>query len=135
MDKFLKTLKRFYIYLYKKNKYAHLSEERKQTDYQKTCYNICRKLLSRTDTKLYIAPLSSKKYIHNEELQIYIVISELNVSITNHVYNYQVELDRRSLDRILSRFDDKIEKKRMEMEKEISEQIEHSLHKVLEKIS
>jgi hypothetical protein len=56
------------------------------------------------------------------------------VSITNHVYHYEVEIDDRNWQRITHMFDDKVETIRREYENEIMSQIENSLHKLQEKV-
>ena len=53
---------------------------------------ICRRLISHPDSTFLIAPLSHKRYIRNEPLGMFIVLSDKRINITNHVYNYDVNL-------------------------------------------
>ena len=37
-----------------------------------------------------IAPLSQKRYIKNETLQMFVVLQDDRINITNHIYNYDI---------------------------------------------
>ena len=82
-----------------------------------------------------IAPLSEKRYIKNATLNLFVVLEDRQVSITNHVYHYDVRLSDRDWYKIIRNYDEKTDNLRMGYENEIKSQIVHSLSKILGKIS
>jgi hypothetical protein len=99
--------------------------------YEKTCFKICLKLISNRDSEFMIAPMSGKRYIRNNELSMFITMDFGRVEITNHVFNYNVKLLNRDWERLVYIFDTETEKRRLEMEKEVSSNIKNSLEHVL----
>ena len=81
-----------------------------------------------------IAPMSGKRYIRNNELSMFITMDFGRVEITNHVFNYNVKLLNRDWERLVYIFDTETEKRRLEMEKEVSSNIKNSLDHVLERL-
>jgi len=96
---------------------------------------ICRKLISHPDSTFLIAPLSQKRYIKNDSLGVFIVLSNNRINITNHVYNYDVNLSQTISDKLSYIFDRKVEALRLEFETEIKSQIKHSLTTILGKLT
>lgn len=96
---------------------------------------ICRKLISHPDSTFLIAPLSQKRYIKNDSLGVFIVLSNNRINITNHVYNYDVNLNQTISDKLNGIFDKKVEALRLEFETEIKSQIKHSLTTILGKLT
>jgi hypothetical protein len=95
---------------------------------------ICRRLISHPDSKFLIAPLSQKRYIKNDPLGMFIVLSNNRINITNHIYNYDVNLSPAISDKLNDMFDNKVELLRQTFETEIKSQIKHSLTTILEKL-
>lgn len=95
---------------------------------------ICRKLMSHPDSKFMIAPLSQKRYVKNDTLGMFIVLSNSRINITNHVYNYDVSLTQVVFDKLNKTFDNKVESLRLSFETEMRSQIKHSLTTILEKL-
>ena len=95
---------------------------------------ICRRLISHPDSKFLIAPLSHKRYIKNDPLGMFIVLSNNRINITNHIYNYDVNLSPEISDKLNDMFDNKVEFLRQTFETEIKSQIKHSLTTILEKL-
>ena len=95
---------------------------------------ICRRLISHPDSKFLIAPLSHKRYIKNDPLGMFIVLSNNRINITNHIYNYDVNLSPAISDKLNDMFDNKVEFLRQTFETEIKSQIKHSLATILEKL-
>ncbi len=124
---------RFVIWSHKKSTFK---TEEDADEYEKMSASICRRLMNRPDTKFSIAPLSEKRYIINENLGMFIVLEPYNRSIelTNHVYHYSVRMREKQFKSVAHIFDNKVEAIRLKYENEIKEQIEHSLHNVLDKI-
>lgn len=99
--------------------------------------NICRKLMSKPNTKFSLAPLSEKRYIINEELGMFITIEPYSrtVELTNHVYHYFVKMNDKTFKSIVHIFDNKLEDIRLKYENEVKDRIQHSLHIVLDKLN
>jgi len=98
------------------------------------CLSICRSMISHTNSKFLIAPLSMVRYIKNEDLGLFVILDDKNISITNHVYHYDVRVSQRDWDRITTMYDGKTEKIRKEYEDEIMTQIKFSLKNIHDKI-
>jgi hypothetical protein len=82
-----------------------------------------------------IAPMSGKRYIRNEELNMFITLDYGRVEITNHVFNYNVKLLNRDWERLVYIYDTETEKRRNNMEKEVSSNIKNSLEHVLQRLN
>lgn len=104
-------------------------------DNERICTSVCRKLINHPNSKFLIAPLSMKRYIKNSELELFIVLQDRQISITNHVYHYDVVISNRNWERVTTMYDNKTEKIRQEFENEMSSQIKHSLSTILTKLS
>lgn len=102
--------------------------------YEKTCTAICRKLITHKGSNYTIAPLSEKRYIINKELDIFIVMVENRVEITNHVYHYIIKLSEKDSTKLKKQFDAKVEQIRLEYENDIKSQINNTLNTILEKV-
>ena len=101
---------------------------------EKTASSICRKLINHENSKFLIAPLSQKRYIRNEFLQMFVVLHKNRINITNHVYNYDIVVSDLMSEKLNKMFDNKVEEARMKFEKEMHSQVQHSLKKILEKL-
>jgi len=66
-----------------------------KSEYERDCIAICKKLISKEDTILLLTPISNKRYIRNEELQIFVILEGHNVKVINHVYSYTVFLEQK----------------------------------------
>ena len=67
---------------------------------------------------------------------MFVVISDRQISIINHVYSYNVYIESDTLyNKILNNFDKVVEQKRKELEDEIKNNIKHSLKSILNKVS
>jgi hypothetical protein len=82
-----------------------------------------------------IAPMSNKRYIRNNELGIFVTLDNYRVEVTNHVFNYNVKLSSRDWERLTYIYDTETEKRRTEMEKEVSSNIKNSLDHVLKRLN
>lgn len=105
-----------------------------KSKYEKDCIAICRKLISKEDTVLLLTPISNKRYIRNEKNQIFVILEGHSVKIINHVYSYTVFLEENEWRHIISIFDNEVEKRREDFEKEIISNIKHSLQNILQSI-
>ena len=98
-----------------------------KSQHEKECVDICKKLIPLKETKLLITPLCPKKYIRNDELDIYVIIEGRHVNIINHVYSYSLVMEGRGMEIIMNMFNQELEFRREEFEKEITSNIKHSL--------
>ena len=105
-----------------------------RTEGEKTALTICRHLITHNNSKFLIAPLSGKRYIKNEELGLFLILDEKLVSITNHLYHYEINVNQRDWDRIVLMYDNKTERIRQQFEDEIMAQIQHSLIDIKNKV-
>ena len=74
-------------------------------------------------------------YIKNEVLKVFIILDDKKITITNHIYHYDVILTQRDFDRVSHMYDNKTEEIRNEFENEMMSQIVVSLSTILHKIS
>jgi hypothetical protein len=81
-----------------------------------------------------IAPLSDKRYIINEDLNLFIIINWNKVEITNHVFHYDVVLSKRDHERVIYLYDTETEKRRTNTESNVKANIKNSLDTLLTKI-
>ena len=125
-----RILFRFYLYLKQKfdNRPPVTQEEQYSVD-------ICIRLIKLQSSKLTYAPISHKRFIKNDDLDMFIVIDSNTVNLINHVYSYSVYIENSELYlSILRSFDEVLEDRRQELENEIRSNIQHSLKNILQKI-
>lgn len=107
-----------------------------QTQNEKLAFSICRKLMTDEESVLMIAPLSNKKYIKNENENIFVVInpSIKEIMIINHVYSYTIFCEDRKFEKLIRFFDNQLEKRKIDLENEIMSNIKHSLENIYHRI-
>jgi hypothetical protein len=103
--------------------------------YENISSAIVRKMISHPDSKFTIAPLSEKRYIVNKTVDIFVIIEDAKVEITNHVYHYVVTLGERDMHKIKKLYDQKVEDERLAYEEQIKSQITNTLHTIYNKIN
>jgi hypothetical protein len=136
IDRIRKYIKQFRVKWILKTKYGMMRPlEDSLNDNEKTCLSICRCLIRHQDSKFLIAPLSGKRYIKNSTLDLFVILDDRRVSLTNHIYHYDVKLPEREWDRLESMYDNKTEKIRIDLENQIKSQINHSLSTILDKVN
>jgi hypothetical protein len=134
----LKFIKRFSKRMYVKwliwNRKNVSDGDKKISDTQKICMSIARSLITHPNSKFLLAPLSGKRYIKNAELELFCILDHGTISITNHVYHYDVVVGERNWERLSKMYDGKVETIRQEYEDQIMSQIEHSLENIIKKV-
>lgn len=136
MRKFLKRLvKRTYVRILLIGRNSFTKESDKLTENDKICKAICYKLIKHSSSKFLIAPRSGKRYIKNDVLNIFLILDDRKITITNHVYHYDVTLPERDFDRISRMYDDKTELIRETYESDMMSQIVYSLSTILKNVS
>lgn len=127
--------KRLYINLLLLNRKYSYEAKQPVSQTQKMSMSIARKLIRHPESKFLIAPISGKKYITNAEVDLFIIFDKRGISITNHVYHYDVILSDRNWHKIIKMYDTKVEEIRQIVEDQVMSQIEHSLENILNKVS
>lgn len=98
--------------------------------------DICEKVVGYEDSKLTYAPMSGKRFIKNENLNIFIVIQNRTINIINHAYSYTIYVEQDDkYNYLLKSFDEALEKQRRDIEDEIRDNIQHSLKRILDRVS
>ena len=131
MEKKSGLLHRFYLYL--KNKFDPTTPPKEEEIF---ALEICQKLIMDSNSKLTNAPISFKRFIKNDDNNMFIVINNRTISLINHVYSYNVFIESpEHYTDICEIFDNEMEKRRQELEDEIKNNIKHSLKEILKKVS
>lgn len=105
------------------------------SEYEIAALKICRKLITNSENILLISPISGKRYIKNEDLQIFIVIEETNITVVNHRYSYDIKIGTKSYSSVKTVFDAAVEARREIMEAEIKSNVKHSLHTIFKSLT
>ena len=122
----------FKLYLYLRDKF---NPKPIISDEERYATSIAKNLISLDDSILYLAPISNKRFIRNDKNNIYVVIDVRNILIINHTYSYSVYIESDDLYfQVVECFNQTMEKKRLEFEKEIKKNIQHSLKNILENL-
>jgi hypothetical protein len=136
MKKFFKRLyKRFKVRLSKIGRSSAMKTYEEVELHEKTAFKICVKLISDKNSDFMIAPMSQKRFIINEKLNLFIIIDYGRVEITNHVFHYDVRLSNRDYERITYLYDTETESRRVKTEMTIKSNIKNTLEKVYDAIS
>lgn len=111
-----------------------LTYEEKTGD-EKISTSIVRRLINHPDSKFVVSSLSQKRYIKNNTLNLFVTLLDRQISITNHVYHYDVVVSLRDWNKIKKLYDLKNEEITLEYEKQIKSQITHSLSQILDRLN
>ena len=123
----------FRVYLNLKEKFDPTPPPKEEEIY---CVQICESLINNPNSKLTIAPISNRRFIKNDEKDMFVVVGNRQISIINHVYSYNVYIESDQLyKKIVDNFDKVVEQKRQELEDEIKNNIKHSLKSILNKVT
>ena len=123
----------FRIFLFLKDKFDPKAQI---TDEERFARQICDKMIIHPDSKLNFSPLTTKRIIKNETLNMYIGMENYTVHVINHVYSYSVYFqDSSAFKELIDSFDQVMEKRREILETEIRSNIQHSLKKILDKLN
>ena len=109
-------------------------EKEPKGEFENECLSICKNLINKENSKLLISPISGKRYIKNDEKQIFIIIEIKQLTIVNHNYSYNIDILPISFDRLIHMFDNEVEVRRQKMEDEIRSNVKHSLTNIYHNI-
>jgi hypothetical protein len=129
-----RLLKRAYVKWLQFNRNSLTKDEQKVSETQKMCMSIARSMITHPDSKFLLAPLSGKRYIKNSSMDLFIILDNHTISLTNHIYHYDVVVSERNWERLIKMYDGKVETIRQEYEDQIMSQIEHSLENIITKV-
>jgi hypothetical protein len=125
-----KLLYKIYLYLQEK-----FDPKPPITDEEKFCLEITKKLILKDNSVLTLAPLSQKRFIKNDELQMFIMIENRVINIINHIYSYTLVIeDVDAYQEVINQFDDKLDSIRISLETEFRTNVQSSLKNILESI-
>lgn len=108
--------------------------DKQKYDHEIEALQICKKLIKTNESILLMAPISGKRFVKNEKMGIYVILEGRGVKVINHIYSYNVILGDKAWNKLLSFYDEEIERRRMEFEREITSNIKHSLKNILQEI-
>lgn len=128
------VLKKLELKLYKffnKSNTLPLSKE------ERCALIIVGKLLLNKGSELLMYPSLNRFYIKSDDNGIFVVVtSDPNeITIINHVYCYNVKLGERLYNKIYDMFMEEVKRRRLAMEKEYTDNIQHSLMNVVSKLT
>jgi hypothetical protein len=126
---FKRGLQKMYIHLHRKFVVPDVLNFK--SDHEMECISICKRLIKMDDSILLMTPVTDKRYIKNEALGIYVIMEKHHVQVINHIYSYSVSLGEKSWTRLIDFYNEEIEERRLEFEKEITANIKHSLKNIL----
>jgi hypothetical protein len=87
------------------------------------------------NSRLTYAPISNKRFIKNDDKEIFVVIDHRIINLINHVYGYNIMIeDDQLFNQIIEKFDGVLEARRLELEQEMKTNIKHSLQNILDKV-
>jgi hypothetical protein len=128
-------MKKLFLRIYLSYKKIGYRSRKKYTSNEIKSSAIFRKLINHPNSTFLNAPLSNKRYIKNEKLSIFVVLSDFKLIIINHVYSYDIDVNVELSRRLESTFDKKVEHLRLSLEHEMKSQIQHSLVNILDKLN
>ena len=111
--------------------FRYLNTEQEKSIYERDCITICKKFIYQPDSVMLLTPISGKRYIRSEKNEIFIILDSHRVKIINHVYAYDVLMNDRSWNQLIELFDNEVEKRREDFEKQITKNIKTSLQKII----
>lgn len=111
--------------------FRYLNTEQEKSIYERDCITICKKFIYQPDSVMLLTPISGKRYIRSEKNEIFIILDSHRVKIINHVYAYDVLMNDRSWNQLIKLFDNEVEKRREDFEKQITKNIKTSLQKII----
>ena len=93
----------------------------KQTSFadQRTepCVRACEIALKDPENTLLVAPTSDARYIQTPNSQVFIIIKNDSVIMSNHTYYYMISISKEMEKHLIDRFDRRVESRRRQMEK------------------
>lgn len=122
----------FKVYVYLKERF---DPKYPITDEEKYFTEICFTLIENPKSTLTIGPKSLKRFIKNDEKDIFVVIDNRKVTLINHVYCYSLVFDDdEQYFSMVKKFDEVLETKKQSVEDEMTNNVKNSLKIILSKV-
>ena len=86
-------------------------------------------LIRQEKSELSMCPVTHKRYIHNGDY--FVVIHENKIQLVNHIYAYDVPISGKQFFNLKRKFNDKLHLTFYKMEKEILNNVKHSLDEII----
>jgi len=83
VHKLKRKIQKKYISLFRALQY----QNNQKTIYESECISICKKLINKDDSILLTTPISNKKYIRNEENDIFVILDSNNVQVDSILFS------------------------------------------------
>lgn len=99
-----------------------------------TAASIYRIALKDPNAELILMPVACKRIIKIEKKGLYIKLEKFSISITNHKYNYVVEIPFDLYTKLYKMFDDKMDSNHYTEEQQMISQLEVGIDNVLKSI-
>lgn len=134
MNLFLHKIKRRFQRIYIKiKKINNPSRNYKKTEAEIDSCAIFRKLVRDKDSELLISPLSEKYYVKRGD--ILVILESHQISIINHIYGYNIPINKKVSDLLIKFFFNEVELRRNNMEQDYRNNVIHSLKSLFESLS
>ncbi len=99
--------------------------------FEKEALQLCRNLIRCNNVKLEFFPTSKDRFISLNEMQMKAVIKDDQIIFSNHTYHYGVPISEHNIKTITRIFDGNIERRRLSIETEISDNTKGTLENLL----
>ena len=99
-----------------------------------TAASIFRIALKNKESELILMPITDKRIIKVEKKGLYIKLEKFSISITNHKYNYMIEIPYTLYEKLVKMFDTKMDNDYNYEEKLMMSQLEVGIDNVLKSI-
>jgi hypothetical protein len=129
--KFKRFFQKIGIYLTKK---LNTVGKEKLNDNELEASILFRKLLEDSSTDLLTSPLSGKYYLKSTKRKMLFILNKHSLFIINNSHGYTVYISNFLYEKMRNIFVEEIEKRRIDMEKEFSINIKHSLKNIIKEL-
>ena len=99
-----------------------------------TAASIFRIVLKNKESELILMPIANKRIIKVEKEGLYIKLERFSISITNHQYNYMIEIPYTLYEKLVNMFDTKMDNDYNYEEQVMMSQLEVGIDNVLKSI-
>jgi hypothetical protein len=97
--------------------------------------NIFLSLLKDPNSMLTVAPISGEKLIDNREKEILAILSYNNLTIINSVYQYEINMKERLVEKLKIQFNETQEKRANIIKRKANKKVKQSLDTLLEMLN
>lgn len=114
----------------------HVDKKIPISEQERICHELVIKVLKLQNTNLSISPISNKRIISNELKNLYIILNGREIHVLNNSHGYIVYMENDDFfQEIVEIFNQILESKNLEMEKELQKNIVYSLSTILSELN